>query len=99
MALVLEMKHGWRNWERDRNDSTYWSLKRADNVFNLKLPSDKVLRRIWNEVFPEKKYRPFRVIETRELWGCIIATPKHVPLPRRRRFLLKVAENRATGER
>ena len=99
MALVLVMTHGWRNWEADRFDSTYWSLKRADDVFNLELPSDRVLRRIWNEVFPEKKYRPFRVLGVRERWGCIIATPKHVPLARRKRFLLKVAENRATRER
>lgn len=98
MTLDLEMKHGWRNWEKNRNDSSYWSMRRSDGKFNLNLPCDKVLRRIWNEIFPEGRYRPFRVIGAHQSWGCIIATPKHVPLSRRKQFLKKVAQNRATKE-
>ncbi len=98
MALELVMRAGWEN-TRGLENCTCWSLCRKDNEFNLTLPSNRVLRRIWNEIFPEEKYRPFRVVSERYPWGCIVATPKYVPLGRRRRFLQKVSENRATGER
>lgn len=98
MSLDLVMKYGWRKREQNRSDSSYWSLKRRDEEFDIRMPSDRVLRRLWNQVFPEKKYRPFRVL-FRGKWGCIVATPKSVPLGRRSRFIELVSRNRATGEK
>ncbi|MDB5265812.1 MAG: hypothetical protein JWM39_525 [Parcubacteria group bacterium] len=97
MVLDLIMKRGWWHWERDRNDSSYWSLARKDNVFNLKLPSEAVLQRLWRESTPNAAFRPLRVLARLD-WGCIAATPKYIPTSVRVRFLAKVAKNRATRE-
>jgi len=92
---ILEMKYGWLHWDRDKKNVSRWSLRRKDNIFNLTLPSDSVLRKIYNQAFPESQYRPFHVL-SRQKWGCIVATPKGVPPARRKKFLKFVAANRAT---
>jgi hypothetical protein len=95
-SRALAMKYGWRTEPfypgYDWRKSSRWSLQREDNVHNLTLPSDRVLKKLYRQVFPEGNSQLFRV-RARQPWGCIVETAKGISKAKRKLFLLKVAEH------
>jgi len=88
----LSLIYGWR--DRAPKGKSCWSLAIVGDLTEITLPSDRTLKRIYNESFREQ-HRPLEIL-ARLPWGCILRTPQGISQSGKKRFLDSVAGHQST---